>query len=356
MIKKGKKWLYCLSCMSLAFLVCLHTSQVANALGVTGASSLYLESGALEKTQTYGQTDNVGFTIIATFNKSGNDLWVNVGDPSVFDHVSLITKETIPANSIVSFVVRYQVQNNGPLSFNYYGVNFVAGRSLLSDSCIVNNLNTATGGIGMNQMECTYTYYNANATNIIDWAYGHHVMEWAYGGSQAGSNAMFNIVVGAPSYITLTNDGLSASDRAWLESVLPDSTSVGQIEQGVSDALENQSDSEREELEDTQNDAEDKANDSSDEAESETQSLREGISNIINLVRDTPASDCNIRINFRIDTGVMNMCQIPDQFKTLIQTVTTIVGTIAVLNISYELLLLYVDSIRSFQDGGKEER
>lgn len=225
----------CIRLFLSAFLVslaCVFTfSQFVSALGINGGGYLNWDNGRLEN---YNGSVN---TPVATFNHAVDDMWVTIGDPAVFNHIILATREIIPANSLVSFTARYMVQNTSSLSFNYYGVQFEDGRTLITDSCVVNNLSTATGAIGMNMLECSYLYYSPYTTQYVDFSNGHHILEWATGSTQAGSNGAFNIVISPASYVQLTNDGLSMSDREWLATHMPAGSSQADIEEAVENAI-----------------------------------------------------------------------------------------------------------------------
>lgn len=357
MIKKGKKCLYCLCYIFAACLLCLHTSQAVNAVGVN-----------------INVTPIGSWSVTSAFQTYNACAYNNSVQPAYATN-----------NGSTPCTTSMQLRGIGGLGFNR---NYVFGITQyfyeLRDREPINDY--------INQ-SASATVYNASGALWVADFLGYEVNNFSesanavtfyfkFGQAQSGTftndswmeietypGVQPNEFIRAPSEIKLYSipDGYDSQGiiNAINDLEVTVEGSSGVSSEQMSEIIDSQTESinnpewheeEREEMQTAQDDADDAANNSSDEAESQTQSLRQGITNIITLVRDTPASDCNIRINFRIDTGVMNMCQMPEQFRTTIQTVTTIVGVIAVLNISYELLLMYIDYIRSFQDGGKEDR
>lgn len=342
-----KKWYlrsaFVFICSLLA--VCLLTSYHANALGITGGQVLHYQSGAM-----IGYPSTV---VLGQMGKSAEVLWYNFGDVNQWYGFDLRTIEEIPANSLVSFNITYTMTNDsGPVgSLSYNGLQFEDGRTLLFDSC----QDASRNFTNYTTWTCSYLYYNPYATYYIQTRGGNHIIEVPQSSSVS---VVRNVVIGTPSAIRLTNDGLSASDRAWLESVLPDSTSIGQIEQGVTDALENQADAEREELEDAQDEAESTADDAGEQAETATQSLTQTIGNVIDVIKNTEATNCEITVNIpgMINIGTLNMCNMPQTYRDVINYVTSGVLILAILTTAYDIVLIYIDYIRSYQDGGNEKR
>lgn len=333
----------------------LFSLSSANAIQLTDGTTRRATNSSYLK-MTDGGTRQ---TFTASYGLADTD-FQNLPANYYVDNIRLNLSSYLPANTIFTFTVHYRVKGSSTYTagIEYFGWSSGSSWTLLDDSCINPESSLVTNtSTWETTLTCTYTGFTNVRLDYIDNVDRTRLIRFLNPDSNQGwVNSNGQITIGYIDSRTINWNGLTQDDRDWLESILPDGTTISDVQTGVENALETQSESEREELEDAQNDAEDTADDAGEDAENATQSLREGISSIINLVRDTPASDCNIRINYRIDTGVMNMCQMPDQFKTIIQAVTTIVGTLAILNISYELLLLYVDHIRSFQDGGKEER
>lgn len=189
------------------------------------------------------------------FNHSAEALWYivpnalihgTVSDWNLWRGFSFQTQQTIPANSLVSFSISYSVDNTLASSgfiadFTYNGVQFEDGRTLLYDSCLGTNLNQAN----KRTFECTYVFYNRYATTLIQTKGGLHIIE---PGANLANSAQLTIVVGAPSAVQLTNDGLSSSDRTWLETVIGNSTDSSAVisklnelksaQQATTDAIE----------------------------------------------------------------------------------------------------------------------
>lgn len=348
MIIKGvKKWVYYLLSIVLVFSACLGISSPANAFEIGEGSALVLIEGHIETSQGRVNGANSGSDLvfpIPEYDTTVNSLYFEFN-----------TSSGLTPDFMFTFNIRYQAESgqNGWLQLDG-----VLGQNMdvITLDCVDAHNNTvSTGGttlhVGTQTITCSYLAISHGNYNNFESRLNSRIATFMQPVPDSSK------MVVTPGFVRHFNtNGLTEDDRDWLESVLPQGTTIGAVEQGVENALQNQADNEKTEMEETQTNVEDTADNSSETAENATQTVRQAIENIIGLVRDTPASDCNIRINFRIDTGVMNMCQMPDQFKTLVQAITTIAGTLAILHISYELLLMYVDHIRSFQDGGKENR
>lgn len=348
---KGLKWkhLYLfLACLLWSALACTFISPTVSALGITGGQVLHYQSGAM-----IGHPSSV---VLGQMNKSAEVLWYNFGDVNQWYGFDLRTVEEIPANSLVSFNITFTMTNDsGPVgSLSYNGLQFEDGRTLIFDDC----QDASRNFTNYTTWTCSYLYYNPYATYYIQTRGGNHIIEVPQSSSVS---VVRNVVIGTPSAIQLTNDGLSASDRAWLESVLPDSTSIGQIEQGVTDALENQSDSERTELEDAQDDASDAAEDSGDEAEAQGQNLVNTVSGFVNGLKNVQASNCVIDIDLSLYHGgthnSVDLCPQPRNTRvtTILTTVGNILLAIAIIEITVDIIreLIYLWAEAQGQTGGK---
>ena len=215
-----KKWCRCLHIsLSIVFalLWCLSISVPVSALGVTGTTDHIITSGGFGRPLA-----NNTLEILYTVNRSGNDVWVNI--PGAYTQnitaMNLNVSTPIPANSLVSFSMSFDYLNESSTGIKYYGMQFEHNRSLLYDSCeniIGQNLYVMNSGSHIT-WTCTYVYYNQDQTSIIDSSYGSHIFERI----QPADNLVdvLNIVIGPASSIQLTNDGLSASDRTWLQTQL----------------------------------------------------------------------------------------------------------------------------------------
>lgn len=358
MIKKGQRWLYCLLSIVSVCLGCSLTSQAVSAV-----------SGS----ETFNVVENWNTYFDGTWHQNASDGTVSV------PHQILGTPSS--GRKLVSWS-RFKLGTSGRGStqnqFNTVSVKLTIIGGTIQGTNLIDPVGYFYQSSGSDiTASCNVTNVSSSGFEIVCSATLGRGSLWEGFDIRTDSRNVistdyYGYTVSGGSSIRLTQiylewNGTEDPNTALLEGIQGDTQTIinqsetiinqnNQINNSIQNLPDEIAQKEEDAMEGAQDEAQNASDDASDEAENATQSLREGISNIIQMVRETPASDCNIRINFRIDTGVMNMCQMPDQFKTLIQSVTTIVGTIAILNISYELLLMYIDHIRSFQDGGKEDR
>lgn len=260
-----------------------------------------------------------------------------------------MTEEWFRANSIVHFNISYTVRMvNGTIvnnynSLKYFGLHLAGGATILHDSCFSPPYEVAQTG---HTFECSYTAFVPYTTRYIASSQNTRIV--GPNDSSIDPTAYQTQLVITPiSWITVNPNALTEEDRAWLESVLPDSTTVGEVEQ----AIENAREDEKEEYEDQQEDVEGGADDAGEEADSATSSLIDTAGNIIETIRDTPATNCVIRIQRTgFDTGNINLCNVPQQIRTLISTVITIPVTIAALHIAYSFVMTYLKFVRKEQE------
>lgn len=315
----------------------------ASALGFTDVNGTYYPNGGRVYMQRHDAPGDIqGFM-------SGNDVVFDVRQYLSSNNlqaadVTEITwglNRSIPANSIISFSVSFQEISLGS---EYYGLD-LRGAVLLSDSCKNNEpyvyINEQHRGFS-----CSYTAFIKDSINSLSTLEKTRIVRASLMSSYS-SNPTYNIIVSGGAFRQLTNDSLSASDREWLESVLPDSTTVGEVEQAIDNAKE----SEKEEYEEQQEDVDAGAEEAGEEAEEATSNLIDTASTIIGAIRDTPATNCNIRIQRGgFDTGNINLCNVPQSIRTMVGAVITIPITIAALHIVYSFLYTYLVFVRKEQD------
>lgn len=138
-----------------------------------------------------------------------------------------------------------------------------------------------------------------------------------------------------------------------LEAIEDISLSQAGMEQAVENGVENAQENEKEQIQDASDEAEEEADDAGAEAESNTQSLLQAGSSIIDVFRNAQPSDCLIRINMgnnRLDTGTVDLCNAPTEIRNIITTILTIPITIGVLHITHSLIMIYIDRIREEQE------
>lgn len=325
----------------------------ASALGVNGAQTAEFVSGHVRFDDGAGGT----FSPTLEANPSSGLRRVfrstNTTDNNAMGNRMLlgftgITNTTIPANSLVSFQITYGLEYvEGSVAtgtnMQYYGVQMANDKTMIWDSCIGNAGQNLTPTVpGYHQLTCSYLFYTGTAMTVLDSLPRQRIMQFPY-----PMSIYVTITINDPSYISLSNNGLSTNDRAWLEEVLPDSTTVGEVEQAIDNARE----SEKEEYEDQQEDVDGGAEDAGEEAEEATSSLIDTASTIIGVIRDTAPTDCIIQIQIRaFNTGSLNLCNVPQEIRNLISTVITIPITIAAIFIIYTFVTTYLDFIRKEQE------
>lgn len=108
---------------------------------------------------------------------------------------------------------------------------------------------------------------------------------------------------------------------------------------------------EKEDLEDAESDAESSAEDASNDAETETQSLMQAIGSIIDVFRNAEPTNCKIPFNLGrgFNGGEIDLCNAPNEVKTIIQTILAIPITLAVLHVAHSMLMLYLNTVREEQ-------
>lgn len=106
------------------------------------------------------------------------------------------------------------------------------------------------------------------------------------------------------------------------------------------------------EYEEQQEEVDSSANDAGEEADQATSNLIDTTSSIIQVIRDTPATNCNIRIQTNnFDTGNINLCdKVPQAVRTTISAIIVIPVTLGALHIAYSLVMLYLNTVRKEQD------
>lgn len=246
--------------------------------------------------------------------------------------------------ALISFDISYYMESpNSAFVPIYNGLKFKNRYVLLNDSCI-NSVGVPMTYTTKNTytFECSYLIYASSTTSrSIDTEAGSPIF------SAPGTNNNLTMRIGPANYVEISNNGLSDSDRAWLEEHMPAGSSTADIESAIESARED----EKAEYEDQQEDVEGGAEDAGDEAEAATSTLIETGRNIIETIRDTPATNCVIRINTaNFDTGNLNLCNVPQVIRTMISSVITIPVTLAALHIAYSVVMLYLTTVRKEQE------
>lgn len=345
-MEKLKKWHFYLSFIALGLLACLFTSAPAEALGFVGTTDHIITSGGFGRPMA-----NNTLEILYPVNRSGNDVWVNI--PGAYSQnitaMNLNVSTPIPANSLVSFSISYDYLNDAGTGIKYYGLQFEHNRSLLYDSCeniIGQNLYVANSGTHIT-WTCTYVFYNQDQTSIIDSSYGSHIFERI----QPTDNLIdvLNIVIGPASSVQLTNNGLSANDRAWLESVIPDATSVGQIEQGVKDAMDSVEDEQQAKYEQQAEDNEDDIDAASSAAQSTATSLTSVLTQFLGILTSAQPTNCVLNGDLmpHLPLGQLDLCQ--NSPPAAITALGSLILIAFVVPLAYHLVKRMLALIGSFQ-------
>lgn len=217
---------------------------------------------------------------------------------------------TIPKNSLVTFNFSIKTRNVG---FNYYGLSF-KNATTIYDSCVGPYSGTgisvgSTNSYNTTNVGCTITLLTNNDKTSFT-AIQDARIAWVYNNSYtmgAGVQPEVEVSISPGSWHQLTNDGLSASDRAWLEEVLPDSTTVGEVEQAIDNARE----SEKDEYEEQAQETEDTANDESSAAQGTATTLLSVVGQFIGVLTSAQPTNCNLNGNLvpHLPLGQLNLCQ-----------------------------------------------
>lgn len=323
-------------------------SNNASAFGITG-SDQYAIQEAHSGFGTAIDNSQGTWTRIYTLQKVNDDYWVNLPASGLANVtvMSLKLNKNIPANSLVSLSVTWTTESVGSTGFIYHSLQFEHNRSLLWDSCINFAGQPIYSSDKFMTLTCNYVFYNASDTNIIDSIYGSHIWEVIH---QADVDDHVNVVIRQPTSIQLSNNGLTYSDRLWLQQNMP-GASEAQVQDAVENAERSHDEEQQEKYEDQQEDVDGGASDAGDEAEEATSSLIDTGKSIIETIRDTPATNCVIRIKSGgFDTGNLNLCNVPQTIRTVISTIITIPVTLAALHIAYSVIMLYLNTVRKEQE------
>lgn len=220
-----------------------------------------------------------------------------------------MAEESFRANSIIHFNIAYTTrQANGTIqnnyvSLKYFGLHLAGGVTILHDSCFEAPYEVAMTG---HTFECSYTAFVPYSSNYIASSLNTRIV----GPNDTNitqSDYQTQLIITPISWITVNPNALTSEDRAWLESVLPDSTTVGEVEQ----ALDNARESEKEEYEDQADENEQTANDESSAAQGSATSLLAVVGQFIGVLTSAQPTNCNLNGNLipHLPLGQLNLCQ-----------------------------------------------
>lgn len=199
---------------------------------------------------------------------------------------------------------------------------------------------------------CYFSMEQAEFLTSATWSLGNH--SFVLGDWEDGDDAPIGYIIRA-----IGNSDIILSDMTMLIDQSNDPLLSGQqeiinntniINSNIVD-IKNYLEEQQAEYEEQQNDINDGAEEAGEEAEQATSTLIETGRNIIETIRDTPATNCVIRINTRnFDTGNLNLCNVPQEIRTVISTIITIPVTLAALHIAYSVVMLYLNTVRKEQE------
>ena len=331
--------LFC--CLSFSTLLCCRT---ASATDLVGTGDMWIDSITYER-GIYGSNGWGLYTPSAPSNVNDHTWSFSILSHTTTTALSrlYIAYKTGPSRAaLINFQITYRLSGTSEPVI-YHGLKFKNTTVMLSEQCFNSQGVAYTMGSTINQdFTCNYLVYIPAGRKSIDTAAGTYILT-----GPVGSSGTVAISIQPANFVELSNDHLSDNDKAWLEEHLPAGTSQADIESAIEDAREE----EKEEYEEQQGDVSDGADAAGEEASQATSSLINNAKNIIETIRDTPASNCVIRIqrgNF--DTGNIDLCAVPQTIRTMISTVIVIPVTIAALHIISSVVYTYLYAVRKEQE------
>lgn len=364
----------CLACLTLSGHVSAYNySSTSNFYfansGDNYSSWMSIYFNPTDGTYTRWATDTQG---AATWIWSGS---ANVPSNGTITNINLkLRNKVIPAHSLFSYSIRYAGLVGSKVTYN----GFVPGNnwSLISDSC-AQSAQAEPGSAGeVYAGDFTCTYYGVtgdNDVNVIN-MYGYILNMTTYGllvlanggsyveieeeSGSGGSSGDYDDIIDEIQYVlgevrnnnsqnTVINNNIVA-----IRDALAGSSGTEGIVDKL-DALIDQAEQQREELEEVQEDAQDTAEDAQDQIDNDTATITEQIGTIIGIIKDTPATNCNINGNMGVvNLGTMNMCQgVPQSIRDVVIYVASGVLVLAILRLAYSLVKVYVGYLQSYTGG-----
>lgn len=199
---------------------------------------------------------------------------------------------------------------------------------------------------------CYFSMEQAEFLTRATWSLGNH--SFILGDWQDGDDAPIGYIIRA-----IGNSEIVLSDMTMLIDQSNDPLLSGQqelinntniINSNIVD-IKNYLEGQEAQYEEQQSEISNGANGAGEEATTATSNLIETTTSIITVIRDTPATNCNIRVQRgAFDTGEINLCNVPSTIRTLISSVIVIPVTLAALHIAYELVIFYLYTVRKEQE------
>lgn len=322
----------------------LFVGSPANALVIQDGSALVLTDGFIKTSS--GDINAV---------VSGSDLIFYVNNATDVNVTGLYfnfnTSSGFEPNYLMSLNVRYEGNNSNNSGYMLVDGLLSEKMDTITTSCVDvsnNNFFNPSGGIyapGNNTVTCTYLFLSHGNYSYFSSRLDSRIVRFV---NPDPSSQPAKIVV-TPGFIRhFSTDGLTPSDRQWLESVIPQGTTIQQVEEGVENALHTQSEAERDELSDAQDDAEDTADAQGSQAQSRGTTILQAFISFVNALRNVTPSNCNIDMDLgNLDLGVVNLCSLspPAEFQAISSIL--LIGFCVPLSISTARKIIAL--FRSFQ-------
>lgn len=324
-------------------IVALIFGKNASALEIQGGREYNITSGWIasdnESAKVNGSLQNADFII----NNLNADLY--------YTNLYLVFNQVVPANSILHLTATINVytdQATGNPGIQYQGFD-LGGFTILSDSCTQPNTNLVYRSAGgtMMQLVCDILAFTNQDVTTSRSQLNNRIFRIT-GPSPIQANLQAQLIFSDLRSRKINFNGLTEDDRQWLKDNMPSGGSTADIES----AIENQREDEKEEYEQQQEEVDSGADDAGEEADQATSNLIDTASSIIEVIRDTPATNCNIRIQTNnFDTGNINLCdKVPQAVRTTISAIIVIPVTLGALHIAYSLVMLYLNTVRKEQE------
>lgn len=327
----------------LTIIMALIFGKNVSALEIQGGREYNITSGWIsadnESGKINGSQQNADFII----NNINADLY--------YTNLYLVFNQVVPANSILHLTATINVytdQATGNPGIQYQGFD-LGGFTILHDSCTQPNTNLVyrSSGGTMMQLVCDILAFNNQDVSTSRSQLNNRIFRIT-GPSPIQANLQAQLIFSDLRSRKINFNGLTEDDRQWLESVMPSGSSTADIESAIESARED----EKEEYEQQQEEVDSGADDAGEEADQATSNLIDTASSIIEVIRDTPATNCNIRIQTNnFDTGNINLCdKVPQAVRTTISAIIVIPVTLGALHIAYSLVMLYLNTVRKEQE------
>ena len=339
------RWYFCLLFTLLLALGSISTLKDVSATSLTtNTNDMWIDSIQYER-GIYGSSSWNIYTASAPANTNALNWGFNITNMSAGNELSrlYIAYKSGPSTAaLISFDISWTISSPNTAFIAYYnGLKFKPTTVLLNDSCA----NTAGVPIedGTNiqyTFNCSYLVYVSRGKQAIDTEAGSYIF------NAPGTNSTLTVRTGAASYVELTNDSLSASDKAWLQEHLPSGTSSADIESGIESARE----SEKEEYEDQAQDNEDTAEEESSAAQSTATSLLSVVGQFVGVLTSAQPTNCNLNGDLipHLPLGNLDLCQLdPPPVIVIIGSLSLIAFVVSLSYFTVKRMLALIGSFQS---------